>query len=96
MPRKMRTIEVVEYGEYRWNGNPRHAARIERARVLFSDEDKVREILKFCYVKNGRHARTHLTIDQDEFVRLFRSAVERHVFSPRVLKGLSKVLSNRR
>jgi hypothetical protein len=96
MSRKMRTVEVVNFGHLPWKGNPLHAARIERARVLFSDEDRVREVLKFCYVKNGRHARTHLTISQEDFVSLFRSAVEEHVFSPQVLKGLSKVLSKRR
>jgi hypothetical protein len=95
MSRKMRTVEVVNFGEHRWNGDPKHAARIERARVLFSDENNVKEVLKFCYVKNGRHARTHLTISQEEFVSLFQSAIEQHVFSPETLKRLSKVLSRR-
>jgi hypothetical protein len=95
MKRTMRTIEVLKFGEHPWRGDRRHAARIERVKVLFSNEDRTRELLKFCYVKNDRHARTHLTIDQDEFVSLFRSAVDEDVFSPRVLKGLFKVLSNR-
>jgi hypothetical protein len=96
MSRTMRTIKVIKFGQHPWDGDPRHAARIERVKVLFSNEDKTREVLKFCYVKNDRHARTHLTIEQEDFVSLFRSAVEEDVFSPKVLKGLSKVLSNRR
>lgn len=87
----MRTVEVITYGEFQWDG-PEHAARIERARVLFSNNDKVSEMLKFCYLTNGRHARTHLTIEQEGFVELFRSAVENNVFKPEVLKGIYKVL----
>jgi hypothetical protein len=89
--RTMRTIEVVSYGEHQWRG-PEHAARIERARVLFSDKNRVKEVLKFCYLKGGRHARTHLTIDPEEFVDLFQSAVEAGVFPADVLKELFKVL----
>ena len=91
MPRTMRTVEVVNYGEYQWDG-PKHAARIERARVLFSDRNKVSEILKFCYLTNGRHARTHLTIEQEDFVELFKDAIEKNVFKPEVLKELRKAL----
>jgi hypothetical protein len=87
----MRTIEVINFGEYQWHG-PKHAARIERARVLYSNEDRVSETLKFCYVKDGRHARTHLTIDQEHFVELLRSAVEKKVFRPEIIKGLRKAL----
>jgi hypothetical protein len=91
MSNSMRTIEVVNYGEHQWDG-PEHAARIERARVLYSNRDRVSEVLKFCYLKDGRHARTHLTIDQDDFVGLFKSAVENNVFKPEVLKELRKIL----
>jgi hypothetical protein len=89
--RTMRTIEVINFGEYQWDG-PKHAARIERVRVLFSDRDRVSEMLKFCYLNDGRHARTHLTIDQDDFVELLKSAVENNVFRPEVIKELRKVL----
>jgi hypothetical protein len=90
----MRTVEVITYGEFQWNG-PEHAARIERARVFFSDENKVREMLKFCYTNNGRHARTHLTIDQEDFVELFDSAMENNVFRPEVLRDIYKLLKKR-
>ena len=96
MAKTMRTIEIIKFGELPWKKDSSHAARIERVKVLFSNEDRTRELLKFCYVKNDRHARTHLTIDQDDFVDLFRSAVEEDVFSPKVLKGLAKVLSEKR
>ena len=91
MANSMRTIEVVNYGEHQWDG-PEHAARIERARVIYSNRDRVEEVLKFCYLKAGRHARTHLTIDQEDFVELFKSAVENNVFKPEVIKRLRKVL----
>jgi len=87
----MRTLKVVSYGEYQWNG-PGHAARIERARVFYSWDDKAREVLKFCYLKGGRHARTHLTIKQDDFVELFRSAVENKVFDPGVINRMRRIL----
>jgi len=91
MGNTMRTVEVISYGEHRWKG-PGNAARVERARVLYSKEDRVSEVLKFCYLKNGRHARTHLTIHQDAFVKLFKSAVENGVFQPEVIKQLRKAL----
>jgi hypothetical protein len=92
--RTMRTIEVITYGEHEWDG-PENAARIERARVLYSDHDRVSERLKFCYLKNGRHARTHLTISQDEFVELFRDAVQKNVFEPAVVKQIARILKSR-
>lgn len=92
--RTMRTVEIVTYGQHEWAG-PEHAARIERARVLYSDDDRVREVLKFCYLNGGRHARTHLTIGQEDFVSLFRDAVQKNVFEPNVLKGLFRVLRER-
>jgi hypothetical protein len=52
-------------------------------------------MLKFCYTSNGRHARTHLTIDQEDFVELFDSAMEKNVFKPEVLKGIYKLLKKR-
>jgi hypothetical protein len=87
----MRTIEVINYGEHQWDG-PENAARIERARVFYSDDDRAREVLKFCYLKGGRHARTHLTIDQDDFVKLFKSAFDSNVFKPEVINQLRKIL----
>ena len=87
----MRTIEVITYGEFQWDG-PENAARIERARVFFSNGDKVTEMLKFCYLSNGRHARTHLTIEQEDFVELFRSAIEKNVFKPEVLRDINRIL----
>lgn len=89
--RTMRTIEVVRYGEYQWKG-PENEARIERARVIYSDRDRVREVLKFCYLKNGRHARTHLTIDPEDFVELLKSSIENDVFTPKILKELRRVV----
>jgi len=90
----MRTVETITYGECQWDG-PENAARIERARVLFSDQNKVTELLKFCYLTNGRHARTHLTIEQEDFVELFGDAVENNVFTPEVLKAIFKILKKR-
>jgi hypothetical protein len=90
----MRTIEVINYGEFQWDG-PENAARIERARVLFSDRNKVSEMLKFCYTSKGRRARTHLTIDQEDFVKLFESAVEANVFKPEVVRGIYKTLKKK-
>jgi hypothetical protein len=93
--RTMRTIEVVTYGEHEWDG-PENAARIERARVLYSDHDHVSDRLKFCYLKNGRHARTHLTISQNEFVDLFRDAVQKNVFEPDAIREMARILESRR
>jgi hypothetical protein len=91
MSRSMRTIEVINYGEHQWDG-PEHAARIERARVLYSNRDRVSHVLKFCYVKDGRHARTHLVMDQDDFADLFESAVKNNVFKPEVIDKMRKAL----
>lgn len=91
----MRTIEVVTYGEHQWDG-PEHAARIERARVLYSGNDTVDEVLKFCYLKNGRHARTHLTISQENFADLFLDAVEKNVFEPKLLREMYKALKKKK
>ena len=92
--RKMRTLEILNYGYVPWKKreDQNNGARIERVRVIFSDEDRTRELLKFCYLKDGRHARTHLTIEPEDFVDLFHSAVEADVFPSNVLKRLSKVL----
>lgn len=90
-PTTMRTVEVVAHGEFQWDG-PENAARIERARVLYSDKNRVKEVLKFCYMKNDRHARTHLTIDPEDFVELMKSSIEAGVFPADVLKELFNVL----
>lgn len=90
MANSMRTIEVINYGEHQWDG-PENAARIERARVLYSEDDRVSEVLKLCYLKAGRHARTHLTIEQEDFVDLMKSALENRVFTPEVVKKLRKL-----
>lgn len=95
--RTMRTLEVLHYGYCPWKkaDDENNGARIERVRVIFSNEDRTRELLKFCYLKNGRHARTHLTIEPEDFVDLFRDAVEQEVFPPKVLEKLSAILKNR-
>jgi hypothetical protein len=92
--RTMRTMEILCHGEHSWRTppDPDNAARIELVKVIFSNERRARDLLKFCYLKDGRHARTHLTIDPEEFVELFQSAVEAGVFPADVLKELFKVL----
>lgn len=95
-PRTMRTLRILRYGEHSWRtpADPGNAARIELVSIIFSNERHARDLLKFCYLKDGRHARTHLTIDPEEFVELFRSAVEEGVFSKDVLKGLARAIGN--
>jgi hypothetical protein len=92
MSGKMITVERRAVGSYRWNEHDE--ARIERN--LFAQDDETWEGLRFCKNRNGRHNRVHLVIGEDEFVDLFRSAVENGVFRQKTLDRLRAILSGER
>lgn len=85
---KMITLEQRAVGVYRWD--ERDEARIERN--LFALKGETWEGLRFCKNRNGRHNRVHLVIGEEEFVELFRDAVEKGVFHPETLEQLRAIL----
>jgi len=85
---KMITLEQRAVGSYHWDESDE--ARIERN--LFALNGDTWEGLRFCKNRNGRHNRVHLVIGEDEFVELFRNAVENGVFRPETLEKLRAVL----
>lgn len=93
MPKKkMATIEQRAVGTYDWGNS--EEARIERNLVAF--EGRTWEALRFCKNKDGRHNRVHLVIEEENFVRLFQSALENGVFSESAVESFRKMLANRR
>ncbi|MGH9745801.1 MAG: hypothetical protein ACRD59_06790 [Candidatus Acidiferrales bacterium] len=90
---KMVTIEQRAVGTFDWEGTPEQA-RIERN--LFALNGRSREALRFCKNKHGRHNRVHLVIEEENFVELFRSAVENGVFSDSALRDFRNILGARR
>ena len=91
-PKKMITVEQKAAGQFNWDGSEQ--ARIERN--VFALDGKVWEGLRFCKNRNGRHNRVHLVIEEENFVALFRDAVEKGVFSPQTLQGLRNALGEER
>lgn len=89
---KMVTVEQRAVGTFAWNGSDQ--ARIERN--LFAFDGEVSEKLRFCKNRNGRHNRVHLVIEEENFVELFRSAVENGVFSQASLQRLRNILNEPR
>jgi hypothetical protein len=87
---KMITIEQRAAGSYHWDD--RDEARIERN--LFALGGETWEGLRFCKNRNGRHNRVHLVIGEQEFVDLFRDAVEKGVFHQPTLERLRDILSD--
>jgi hypothetical protein len=92
--KKMVTIEQRAVGTFDWPGTAHEQARIERN--LFALNGRSWEALRFCKNKDGRHNRVHLVIEQENFVELFRSAVENGVFSEDSLHSLRAILERRR
>jgi hypothetical protein len=95
---KMNTLRKHAIGRFKWPENRTEKnsvhdeARIERN--TFSFDGETIEALRFCKTRNGRHTRVHLVIGEDEFVELFRNAVENNVFHPETLAGLRSILGN--
>src|SRR5271168_3794056 len=87
---KMTTLEQRAVGSFHWN--EREEARIERN--LFAYDGGTQEALRFCKNRNGRHNRVHLVIGEQEFVDLFRDAVEKGVFHQQTLERLRDILSD--
>ena len=85
---KMVTVEQRAAGTFDWNGTEQ--ARIERNLCVLNGRSW--EALRFCKNKNGRHNRVHLVIEEQNFVELFRSAVENGVFSESALRRFRNIL----
>lgn len=86
---KMITLEQRAAGSYYWDEHDE--ARIERN--LFALNGDTWEGLRFCKNRDGRHNRVHLVIGEEEFVDLFRDAVEKGVFHQPTLERLRAILS---
>ena len=84
---KMVTLNQLAIGKYQWN--KRDEARIERN--LFAFDGETFEALRFCKYKDGRHTRVHLVISREEFLDLFRSAVENGVFEDQDIRRISEI-----
>jgi hypothetical protein len=89
---KMITIEQRAVGVFNWDVDEQ--ARIERN--VFAQDGEIREALRFCKNRNGRHNRVHLVIEEKDFVDLFRSAVENGVFQEETVQKLRGILEQRR
>jgi hypothetical protein len=89
---KMVTIEQRAVGVFNWGDGEQ--ARIERN--VFAQDGEIREALRFCKNRNGRHNRVHLVIEERDFVDLFRSAVQNGVFQEETLQKLRGILDQRR
>lgn len=88
---KMVTIEQRAVGVFNWGDNDQ--ARIERN--VFAQDGEIREALRFCKNRNGRHNRVHLVIEEKDFVDLFRSAVQNGVFQEETLQKLRGIVNQR-
>jgi hypothetical protein len=89
---KMVTIEQRAVGVFNWGDDEQ--ARIERN--VFAQDGEIREALRFCKNRNGRHNRVHLVIEERDFVDLFRSAVQNGVFQEETLQKLRGIVNQRR
>jgi hypothetical protein len=89
---KMVTIEQRAVGVFDWGQDEQ--ARIERN--VFAQDGEIREALRFCKNRNGRHNRVHLVIEERDFVDLFRSAVQNGVFQEETLQKLRGIMDHRR
>jgi hypothetical protein len=89
---KMITIEQRAVGVFNWDADEQ--ARIERN--VFAQDGEIREALRFCKNRNGRHNRVHLVIEEKDFVDLFRSAVQNGVFQEETVQKLRGILEQRR
>lgn len=89
---KMVTIEQRAVGVFNWGEDEQ--ARIERN--VFAQDGEIREALRFCKNRNGRHNRVHLVIEERDFVDLFRSAVQNGVFQEETLQKLRGIVDQRR
>jgi len=89
---KMITLERRAVGSYKWDEHDE--ARIERN--LFALDGDTWEGLRFCKNRDGRHNRVHLVISEDEFIDLFRDAVEKGVFRIQTLDRMRAILTNQR
>jgi hypothetical protein len=90
--KKMATVEHRAVGTFDWGNSEQ--ARIERNLVALNG--RTWEALRFCKNKDGRHNRVHLVIEEENFVELFRSAVENGVFSERAVEAFRGILAGRR
>jgi hypothetical protein len=86
---KMITIEQRAVGVFNWDADEQ--ARIERN--VFAQDGEIREALRFCKNRNGRHNRVHLVIEEKDFVDLFRSAVQNGVFQEETVQKLRGILN---
>jgi hypothetical protein len=89
---KMITIEQRAVGVFNWDADEQ--ARIERN--VFAQDGEIREALRFCKNRNGRHNRVHLVIEEKDFIDLFRSAVQNGVFQEETVQKLRGILEQRR
>jgi len=89
---KMITIEQRAVGSCKLDEHDE--ARIERN--LFALDGDTWEALRFCKNRDGRHNRVHLVISEDEFIDLFRDALEKGVFRAKTLDRLRAILTNQR
>lgn len=89
---KMVTIEQRAVGVFNWGDDEQ--ARIERN--VFAQDGEIREALRFCKNRNGRHNRVHLVIEERDFIDLFRSAVQNGVFQEETLQKLRGIVDQRR
>jgi hypothetical protein len=89
---KMITIEQRAVGVFNWDADQQ--ARIERN--VFAQDGEIREALRFCKNRNGRHNRVHLVIEEKDFIDLFRSAVQNGVFQEETVQKLRGILEQRR
>lgn len=89
---KMVTIEQRAVGVFNWGDDEQ--ARIERN--VFAQDGEIREALRFCKNRNGRHNRVHLVIEERDFVDLFRSAVQNGVFQEETLQKLRAIVNQSR
>jgi hypothetical protein len=88
----MITIEQRAVGVFNWDADEQ--ARIERN--VFAQDGEIREALRFCKNRNGRHNRVHLVIEEKDFIDLFRSAVQNGVFQEETVQKLRGILEQRR
>jgi hypothetical protein len=89
---KMITIEQRAAGVFNWDADEQ--ARIERN--VFAQDGEIREALRFCKNRNGRHNRVHLVIEEKDFIDLFQSAVQNGVFHEETVQKLRGILEQRR
>jgi hypothetical protein len=90
MPKeKMVTVERRAVGKFNWDNHEQ--ARIERN--VFALNGRSWEGLRFCKNRDGRHNRVHLVIEEENFVELFRDAVDKGVFAADTLEKMRSILA---